>query len=69
LEPDSGKFAEDTKLGKRVTLDKEKCRALDRLCEWASKWGMEFNVPKCKVMDMGHANHRFSYTMNGNAKN
>ena len=37
------KFADDTNMGKRVTMDKR-----------ASKWGMEFNMSKCKVMHMGH---------------
>ncbi len=23
--------------------------ALDKLCEWASKWGMSFNVKKCTL--------------------
>ncbi len=27
--------------------------------------GMQFNVSKCKVMHMGHANPKFSYSMNG----
>jgi len=62
------KFADDTKLGKRVRTEKERQElqeALDRLCEWASMWGMQFNVSKCKVMHMGHANPKFSYSMNG----
>jgi hypothetical protein len=37
------KFADDTNMEKRVTMDKR-----------ASKWGMEFNESKCKVMHMGH---------------
>jgi hypothetical protein len=44
-------------MGRRVTTDKKKQElqeALDKLCEWASKWGMEFNMSKCKVMHMGH---------------
>ncbi len=39
--------------------------ALDNLCEWASKWGMSFNVKKCKVMHIGHANKKGDYTMEG----
>jgi ribonuclease P/MRP protein subunit RPP40 len=62
------KFADDTKLGKKVMTERERQElqeALDRLCEWASMWGMQFNVSKCKVMHMGHTNPKFSYSMNG----
>ena len=27
-------------------------RVLDRLVEWAARWGMQFNVAKCKVMHL-----------------
>ena len=62
------KFADDTKLGKTVQVEKDReelQEALDQLCIWAEKWGMVFNVGKCKVMHMGHHNPAFSYTMNG----
>jgi hypothetical protein len=38
--------------------------ALDKLCSWASKWGMVFNVAKCKVLHMVSRNPGFNYTMN-----
>jgi hypothetical protein len=38
--------------------------ALDKLCEWARTWGMQFNEKKCKVMYVGH-NTRQAYYMNG----
>lgn len=62
------KFADDTKMGKKVRTDvdrQELQEALDRLCNWAREWGMEFNVAKCKVMHLGHTNPKFSYSMNG----
>jgi hypothetical protein len=61
------KFADDTKLGQTATQEgKEKLqRALDRLCEWAQQWGMEFNVKKCVVMHLGHNNTAQEYRMNG----
>jgi hypothetical protein len=62
------KFADDTKLGKTVQVEKDReelQEALDQLCIWAEKWGMVFNVAKCKVMHMGHHNPAFNYTMNG----
>ena len=51
-------FADDTKVA-RVVADevrKELKEALDGLCRWAIKWGMEFNVKKCKVMQFGRKN-------------
>jgi hypothetical protein len=41
--------------------------ALDRLCEWARTWGMQFNEKKCKVMHVGHNNTKQSYSMNGSS--
>jgi ribonuclease P/MRP protein subunit RPP40 len=61
------KFADDTKLGKKVRTDKERQElqeALEKLCHWADRWGMEFNVSKCKAMHMGHANQKHDYYMN-----
>ncbi len=37
--------------------------ALDKLCSWASKWGMVFNVAKCKEMHMGSRYPGFIYTI------
>jgi hypothetical protein len=31
-------------------------RALDSLIEWTEKWGMTFNISKCKVMHLGNGN-------------
>jgi hypothetical protein len=62
------KFADDTKLGRMVRADKDReelQEALDRLCDWAGKWGMMFNISKCKVMHVGHANPGYEYTMEG----
>jgi hypothetical protein len=62
------KFADDTKLGQMAGTEEERAKlqlALDKLCEWANKWAMEFNVKKCKVMHIGHNNIRQEYFMNG----
>ncbi len=62
------KFADDTKLGQRAgTAQDRECmqEALDNLCLWADRWGMQFNVSKCKVMHFGHNNVQQKYTMNG----
>ena len=63
------KFADDTKTYRTVENDNDRKKlqtVLDRLCTWASKWGMEFNTKKCKVMHIGKNNKKFQYTMNGN---
>jgi hypothetical protein len=39
--------------------------ALDTLNEWSSKWGMSFNVKKCKVVHFGRTNKKYAYEMNG----
>jgi hypothetical protein len=60
------KFADDTKVGQTVASseDREKLQAaLDALCGWADRWGMEFNVPKCKIMHMGNNNPKYQYNM------
>jgi len=62
------KFADDTKLGKTVNTQNQKEElqtALDGLVKWSEKWGMSFNVAKCKVLHMGSKNPRFEYHMNG----
>jgi hypothetical protein len=62
------KFADDTKLGQIIeqASDTAELQAtLNRLCDWASTWGMAFNVQKCHVMHVGRNNPRAEYTMNG----
>ena len=60
------KFADDTKGGKviRGEEDREKLQeAINCLCDWADKWGMSFNLAKCKVMHVGKNNPRYEYYM------
>jgi hypothetical protein len=62
------KFAADTKLGQEVTREEDRDRlqqALDESCLWAERWGMQFNVSKCKVMHMGTSNPGYQYHMSG----
>lgn len=62
------KFADDTKGAKiiRGQEDREKLQeALDCLCEWAEKWGMLFNLNKCKIMHVGRNNPCYEYFMQG----
>ena len=62
------KFADDTKCGQvvRDEHDLELLQScLDRLVEWTDKWGMQFNVDKCKVMRVGKTDLPLNYSMNG----
>ena len=62
------KFADDTKLGHKANIEADKevlQKALDNLCMWSDRWGMEFNVNKCKVLHLGKINKEFEYYMNG----
>ncbi len=62
------KFADDTKIGQKFVTEQDKRdmqQARDNLSTWAARWGMEFNIPKCKVMHLGHNNLHNEYLMNG----
>jgi hypothetical protein len=58
----------DTKVGQAVQSENDRRTlqtALNNLCDWTEKWGMCFNVSKCKVMHFGRVNPNCKYTMNG----
>ena len=38
---------------------------LNSIRDWASRWKMEFNVDKCKIMHMGRSNPKHNYSMDG----
>jgi hypothetical protein len=62
------KFADDTKVGQTIRTEADRAAlqtALTKLCEWTEKWGMKFNVVKCKVMHFGRHNPRYEYEMDG----
>jgi hypothetical protein len=62
------KFADDGKGLKALRSKKgadELQEALNNLFEWASLWGMQFNVEKCKIMHIGHNNPGYDYYMGG----
>ena len=62
------KLADDTKCGQIIT-DKKDSEILqeniNHLLEWSTKWGMEFNKDKCKIMHIGKNNPNFEYHMEG----
>ena len=60
------KFADDTKLFRKVNTDGDKQHLqndLDRLVKWSEKWQMLFNAGKCKCLHTGHGNLNVNYKM------
>uniref|UniRef100_A0A4W3H3U0 Reverse transcriptase domain-containing protein n=1 Tax=Callorhinchus milii TaxID=7868 RepID=A0A4W3H3U0_CALMI len=68
IECNVSKFADDTKLGSRVSSQDDAKRLqqdIDRLGEWASRWQMEFNVSKCEIIHLSSKNKRTDYFLEG----
>ena len=64
------KFADDTKLVRKVNTDGDKQHLqndLDRLVKWSEKWQMLFNFGKCKCLHTGHGNLNVNYKMGDTA--
>jgi hypothetical protein len=62
------KFADDTKLASLVKNKEDRQRlqaSLNGLVQWSERWGMSFNVKKCKVMHLGRNDPKAGYTMSG----
>ena len=60
------KFADDTKVFKRVNNDGDKQHLqnnLDKLVKWSEKWQMLFNFGKWKCLHTGHGNLDINYNM------
>ena len=60
------KFADDTKVFRKVTNDTDKQSLqddLDKLVKWSEKWQMLFNFGKCKCIHRGHGNMDEEYKM------
>ena len=60
------KFADDTKVLRKVTNDTDKQSLqddLDKLVKWSEKWQMLFNFGKCKCIHIGHGNMDKEYKM------
>ena len=65
------KFADDTKLSRKVNTDGDKQHLqndLDRLVKWSEKWQMLFNFGKCKCLHTGHGNLNVNYKMGDTVK-
>ena len=53
------KFADDTKVFRKVTNDTDKQSLqddLDKCVKWSEKWQMLLNFGKCKCIHIGHGN-------------
>ena len=62
------KFADDSKGAKIIKSAQDQIlmqTALNNLYEWSVKWGMKFNVSKCKIIHMGKNNPRYEYHIGG----
>ena len=62
------KFADDLKIFRVIgdKCDEEVLQLdLDNLVEWSNIWQMNFNVNKCKVMQLGRVKIQTSYQMGG----
>jgi hypothetical protein len=62
------KFADDTKGVKKISSEenrKELQQVFNNLYEWSQRWGMEFNIPKCKIMHVGRGNPGYKYSIDG----
>ena len=60
------KFADDTKVFRKVTNDTDKQSLqddLDKLVVWSQKWQMLLNFGKCKCIHIGHGNMDEEYKM------
>ena len=60
------KFADDTKVLRKVTNDTDKKSLqddLDKLVKWSVKWQILFNFGKCKCIHIGHGNMDEEYKM------
>ena len=58
------KFADDTKLGNRITSEKDYQilqNDLNKIVNWSKEWQMKFNTDKCKVIHFGIRNNEYDY--------
>lgn len=56
------------KKGQTIIIDEDRAdlqECLNLICNWASRWGIRFNVNKCKVMNIGKNHPKANYYMNG----
>ena len=59
------KFADDTKLFRKVGDKQNLQDDIDKLVKWSAKWQMLFNFGKCKCLHTGQGNTGMNYEMGG----
>ena len=62
------KFADYSKGAKIIKSAQDQVlmqTSLNNLYDWSVKWGMKFNVSKCKIIHMGKNNPRYEYHIGG----
>ena len=60
------KFADDTKVFRRINNDGDKQHLqndLDKLIKWSERWQLLFNFGKCKCLHTEHGNLDVNYKM------
>ena len=61
-------FADDTKAALKIESEEDGAKMqkiIDSLANWADKWGMSFNIAKCKIVHAGRNDPKFDYSMKG----
>ena len=61
------KYADDSKFGRPIRSETDALSlqsAIDNVCRWAQKWGMEIHPEKTHVLHFGHGNPEFEYSLN-----
>ena len=67
ISSDISKFSDDSKIGRIIKAEsdvKDLQEDLHRLNELVGKWQMDFNIDKCKVMNIGRKNLQNRYNIN-----
>jgi len=62
------KYADDSKFGRPVRSDSDSLAlqsAIDNVCRWAERWGMEIHPQKTHVLHFGYGNAEYEYKLNG----
>ena len=65
ISSDISKFADDNKIGRIIRSESDVIdlqEDLDRLNEWVVNWQMEFNIDKCKVMNIDNLEEKILKT-------
>jgi hypothetical protein len=59
-------YADDNKIIAKVNNEndaKSLQREINSICEWSTKWSLNFNIEKCRIMHFGKQNNHFNYYM------